>query len=152
MEKILIGILIGVVCVFIGYAIFTILYYRRQKVQWLHVIDQYRQAFQDQPTLNIHERMIATESLFKLIDSLIQHSIISDQEYSILLQKQSKNLDVEDALERISTAVFKWLNPTIYTDINSAVTEECIMTYIQKRTFIEYFMYLKNSAENEGGA
>lgn len=140
-ATIILGILL------LGYVTFSIIFYRRKTIQWLHVISQYREAFEDAPTMNIKDRVDASESLFSLIDTLIEYSIISDREYDILLKKKSKNLDVDKAIERIATSVFNWINPTIYTDVNSIVTAECIMTYIQKRTFVEYFLYLQRSSE-----
>lgn len=149
LVKILIAVLVVLILAFGILTYYAYQYYKRQKVQWLHVINQYREAFQDHPTLNIRDRVTASESLFNLIDTLIQYSIISDREYDVLLRKKTKNLDVENSIERISTAVFQWINPTVYTDVNSVVTPQCIMTYIQKRTFVEYFLYLQRS--NEGG-
>lgn len=126
----------------------SLIFYRRKKIQWLHVIEQYSEALADKPTLPIQDRVESTQNLFNLIDILIDYTIISDREYDILLEKKSKNLDVEDAIERISKAVFNSIQPSVYTDVNNVVTKECLMFYIQKRTFVEYFMYLKRV--NEG--
>lgn len=144
----LIYVLIGILILFFLYIGFTIFFYRRKKAEWSYIMQQYREALEDKPTINIRDRVLAAQDLFKMIDILIEYEIVSDREYEILLQKKSNKIDLEDSVKRISTAVFSKIKPSVYTDVDNIVTEQCLMSYIQKRTFIEYFTYLQKN--NEG--
>ena len=148
----LIYILIGILILFFLYIGVSIIFYRNKKTSWISLIqqyqDQYREAIEDRPTLNIHDRISASQDLFTMIDVLIEYEIISDREYEILLQKKSSKIDLEDSVKRISTAVFSKIKPSVFTDVNNIVTEQCLMSYIQKRTFTEYFNYIRQN--NEG--
>ncbi len=145
----LVYILIGILVLFFLYIGFTLFFYRKKKIEWTFVIEQYKEALQDKPTLNIHDRITASQDLFTLIDVLIEYEIISDREYEILLQKKSRKIDIEDSVKRISTAVFAKIKPSVFTDVNNVVTEQCLMSYIQKRTFLEYFNYIRKNNEGE---
>lgn len=145
-------ILIGVLVLFFLYIGFSIFFYQKRKADWISLIRQYQEQYkltvENKPTLNIHDRITASQDLFAMIDILIEYEIISDREYEILLQKKSSKIDLEDSVKRISTAVFSKLKPSVFTDVNNIVTEQCLMSYIQKRTFTEYFNYIRQN--NEG--
>lgn len=130
---------------FIGYIVFSIYFYRKKVVEWNHVIAQYMEALNDKPKMSMGERISATHSLFQLIDTLIEYEIVSDREYEVLLQKKSKRLNIEEEVQKISKSVFEELKPDAYTDVNNIVTSKCLMSYIQKRTFVEYFLYLQKT-------
>lgn len=151
-PKYLIYIIIGILVLFFLYIGFSIFFYQKRKNSWISLIqqyqDQYREVISNTPTLNIHDRITASQDLFSMIDVLIEYEIISDREYEILLQKKSSKIDLEDSVKRISTAVFSKIKPSVFTDVNNIVTEQCLMSYIQKRTFTEYFNYIRQN--NEG--
>lgn len=139
---------IVIAILFVAYLAFSIIFYIIRSRTWKHVINQYNEALSNKPTINIAERVQATQDLFALIDTLIDYEIISDREYEILLNKKSSKIELEDSVSRIATNVFNNINPNTFMDINNVVTDKCLMSYIQKRTFVEYFSYIQQN--NEG--
>ena len=108
------------------------------------IIETQQELLDRQPTLNIKERVSATKELFSLIDVLIEYEILNNRRFEIFLEKKNKNLDFENVLKDVGKTVFQSISPDVYTDKNNLVTKTCIMQYIQKRVFVEYFSYLKN--------
>lgn len=111
---------------------------------YITLIETQQTLLDNKPTLDIKDRVSATKELFSLIDVLIEYEIINNRRFEIFLEKKNKNLDFNNVLEEVGTTVFSSLRSDIYTDKNNLVTKECLMHYIQKRTFVEYFLYLKN--------
>lgn len=138
------------------YFIFSIIFYIVQSRRWdsteneyLEIIDTQQEIVNSTPNLDIGQRVAATKELFSLIDTLIEYEIINNRRFEIFLEKKNKNLDFENVLQDVGQTVFESLASDVYTDKNNLVTKECIMKYIQKRVFVEYFLYLKNNNQGD---
>lgn len=140
-------VLLSIIVILVGYAVFSFFFYRKKSTEWNFAINEYAKALRDRPTIPMNERISSMQNLFAMIDMLIDYSIMSDREYEILLQKKSKKIDLEDAVSRISEYVFHSLNPSVFGDVNNIVTDDCLMHYIQQKTFVEYFIYIQKNYE-----
>ena len=50
--------------------------------------------------------------------------------------------DIDKDIEDIARSVFESLRPEVFSDKNLVMTEEYLMKYIQKRTFVAVFTYV----------
>ena len=140
----LIYILIISLSIFFIYSIIITIIHIIRSRKWNNIIELLNERVNLIPTLSIKDRVDAMTQLFEVIDILIEYELINNRRYEIFLEKQEKNLDFDNILEEISKNVFNGIKRDVFTDKNNLVTEQCLMSYIQKRTFIEYFNYLKN--------
>ena len=140
----LIYILIISLSIFFIYSIIITIIHIIRSRKWNNIIELLNERVNLIPTLSIKDRVDAMTQLFEVIDILIEYELINNRRYEIFLEKQEKNLDFDNVLEEISKNVFNGIKRDVFTDKNNLVTEQCLMSYIQKRTFIEYFNYLKN--------
>lgn len=142
-------ILIIVSTIFLTYIIFSIYFYRKKIFQYNNIVLELKEIVDTVPNMRIDERINATKELFNLIDLLIDYEIINNRRFEIYLDKKDTNLNVDQMLKDVSSAVFKFIKTDIFVDKNNIVTYECLFNYIQKRTFVEYFNYIQ---QRETGA
>lgn len=100
------------------------------------------------PTLNIHERLQYNEELLEFIDMMITNEFIHKKRFEIFLNEQSKNLDIDKVIQEVSSNVFSCIKPEIFINPNNIVTEKYLLHYIQERTFIISFSYIKEKIVN----
>ena len=101
------------------------------------------------PTLEIDQRIKCTRELLTLIDDTIALELINNRRYEIFLNANVNNRDVDKDIEEIASNVFNSLKPEIFSDKNLVMTEEYLMKYIQKRTFVAVFTYVDKSVTDK---
>lgn len=101
------------------------------------------------PTITIDKRLEFNIELLHFIDAMVELEVINQKRFDIFLDKPSKDLDVDRVLQDVSKKIFESLKPEIYTAPDNIVTAEYLMDYIQKKTFITYFTYLKNKVAEQ---
>lgn len=102
-----------------------------------------------QPQLTSIDKIKYTNELFDLIDELIQLELLNRKRFEIFLNEPNKNLDVDQVLKDISTSVYVGLSSDVIIAKDCVVTQDYIMRYIQKKTFIAYFTYLRNNVSDQ---
>lgn len=101
------------------------------------------------PTLEIDQRIKCTRELLTLIDDTIALELVNNKRYEIFLNANVNNRDVDKDIEEIASNVFNSLKPEIFSDKNLVMTEEYLMKYIQKRTFVAVFTYVDKSVTDK---
>ena len=100
-------------------------------------------SFNDnKPTLEIGQRIKCTRELLTLIDDTVSLELINNKRYEIFLSSNINNRDIDKDIEDIARSVFESLRPEVFSDKNLVMTEEYLMKYIQKRTFVAVFTYV----------
>ena len=100
-------------------------------------------SFNDnKPTLEIDQRIKCTRELLTLIDDTVSLELINNKRYEIFLSSNINNRDIDKDIEDIARGVFESLRPEVFSDKNLVMTEEYLMKYIQKRTFVAVFTYV----------
>lgn len=94
------------------------------------------------PTLEIDQRIKCTRELLTLIDDTVTLELINNKRYEIFLSSNVNNRDIDKDIEDIARCVFNSLRPEVFSDKNLVMTEEYLMKYIQKRTFVAVFTYV----------
>lgn len=94
------------------------------------------------PTLEIDQRIKCTRELLTLIDDTVTLELINNKRYEIFLSSNVNNRDIDKDIEDIARSVFESLRPEVFSDKNLVMTEEYLMKYIQKRTFVAVFTYV----------
>ena len=101
------------------------------------------------PTLEIDQRIKCTRELLTLIDDTVALELVNNKRYEIFLNANVNNRDVDKDIEEIASNVFNSLKPEIFSDKNLVMTEEYLMKYIQKRTFVAVFTYVDKSVTDK---
>lgn len=96
----------------------------------------------NRPTLEIDQRIKCTRELLTLIDDTVSLELINNKRYEIFLSSNINNRDIDKDIEDIARSVFESLRPEVFSDKNLVMTEEYLMKYIQKRTFVAVFTYV----------
>lgn len=96
----------------------------------------------NKPTLEIDQRIKCTRELLTLIDDTVSLELINNKRYEIFLSSNINNRDIDKDIEDIARSVFESLRPEVFSDKNLVMTEEYLMKYIQKRTFVAVFTYV----------
>ena len=96
----------------------------------------------NKPTLEIDQRIKCTRELLTLIDDTVSLELINNKRYEIFLSSNVNNRDIDKDIEDIARSVFESLRPEVFSDKNLVMTEEYLMKYIQKRTFVAVFTYV----------
>ena len=96
----------------------------------------------NKPTLEIDQRIKCTRELLTLIDDTVSLELINNKRYEIFLNSNINNRDIDKDIEDIARSVFESLRPEVFSDKNLVMTEEYLMKYIQKRTFVAVFTYV----------
>ena len=100
------------------------------------------------PTMNLNERLKFTTDILSLLDELIATEIINERRFELFLSAKNKNLDVDEVIKNVSTRVFKAIKPQIYIHPDNILDDNYFMTYIQKKTFIEFMTFLTNGDDD----
>lgn len=108
------------------------------------VLSNVNDILENRPAVPIQERTQYTIDLLSLIDNLIDYEIISNRRYEIFLNQKIKNIDVDKEYNEIANQIFSYLSPDIFDDPNNIITQKAIMSYIQKRSFVEFMRYIQN--------
>lgn len=103
----------------------------------------------DKPTLEIDQRIKCTRELLTLIDDTVALELINNKRYEIFLGGKQNFRDVDSDIEEIATNVFNSLRPEVFSDKNLVMTEEYLMKYIQKRTFVAVFSYVDKNVTDQ---
>ena len=103
----------------------------------------------DKPTLEIDQRIKCTRELLTLIDDTVALELINNKRYEIFLGGKQNFRDVDSDIEEIAMNVFKSLKPEVFSDKNLVMTEEYLMKYIQKRTFVAVFSYVDKNVTDQ---
>ena len=96
----------------------------------------------NKPTLEIDQRIKCTRELLTLSDDTVSLELINNKRYEIFLSSNDNNRDIDKDIEDIARSVFESLRPEVFSDKNLVMTEEYLMKYIQKRTFVAVFTYV----------
>ncbi len=124
--------------------VFSILFYRKRSEKFNDVIGNINGILENRPTVPLNERTKYTIELLTLIDNLIDYEIISNRRYEIFLNQKIKSIDVDKEYNEIATNVFSYISPDVFDDPNNIITKDAIMSYIQKRSFVEFMRYIQN--------
>lgn len=103
----------------------------------------------NKPTLEIDQRIKCTRELLTLIDDTVSLELINNKRYEIFLNSNVNNRDIDKDIEDIARSVFDSLRPEIFSDKNLVMTEEYLMKYIQKRTFVAVFTYVDKNVTDK---
>lgn len=103
----------------------------------------------DKPTLEIDQRIKCTRELLILIDDTVALELINNKRYEIFLNTNVNNRDIDKDIEEIATNVFNSLRPEIFSDKNLVMTEDYLMKYVQKRTFVAVFTYVDKNVTDK---
>ncbi len=99
------------------------------------------------------QRLQFTNDLLEFIDKLIDVELLNNKRFDIILDEvnntRKPSIDVNESLTEISTTVFEAIKPDIFVTPYSVLTEDYLMKYIQKRTFIKYMVYLNESVSSK---
>lgn len=133
-----------VLIIFLLYIAFSIIFYRRRMNKINTVLSNVNDILENRPAVPIQERTQYTIDLLSLIDNLIDYEIISNRRYEIFLNQKIKNIDVDKEYNEIANQIFSYLSPDIFDDPNNIITQKAIMSYIQKRSFVEFMRYIQN--------
>lgn len=99
------------------------------------------------------QRLEFTNDLLEFIDKLIDVELLNNKRFDIILDEvnstRKPSIDVNESLTDISTTVFEAIKPDIFVTPYSVLTEDYLMKYIQKRTFIKYMVYLNESVSSK---
>mgnify|MGYP004632782091 FL=1 len=101
------------------------------------------------PTLEIDQRIKCTRELLTLIDDTVALELINNKRYEIFLNTNVNNRDIDKDIEEIARSVFNSLRPEIFSDKNLVMTDEYLMKYIQKRTFVAVFTYVDKNVTDK---
>lgn len=138
----------GIVAVIIAVGFFSGYLYTSNKyaAQIKEITDSSNQIINDfndnKPTLEIDQRIKCTRELLTLIDDTVSLELINNKRYEIFLSSNANNRDIDKDIEDIARSVFDSLRPEVFSDKNLVMTEEYLMKYIQKRTFVAVFTYV----------
>ena len=138
----------GIVAVIIAVGFFSGYLYTSNKYasQIKEITDSSNQIINDfndnKPTLEIDQRIKCTRELLTLIDDTVSLELINNKRYEIFLSSNANNRDIDKDIEDIARSVFESLRPEVFSDKNLVMTEEYLMKYIQKRTFVAVFTYV----------
>ena len=145
----------GVVAVIIAAGFFSGYLYTSNKyaTQIKEITDSSNQIinnFNDnKPTLEIDQRIKCTRELLTLIDDTVALELINNKRYEIFLNTNVNNRDIDKDIEEIARSVFNSLRPEVFSDKNLVMTEEYLMKYIQKRTFVAVFTYVDKNVTDK---
>lgn len=140
-----------VLIIFLLYIAFSIIFYRRRMNKINTVLSNVNDILENRPAVPIQERTQYTIDLLSLIDNLIDYEIISNRRYEIFLNQKIKNIDVDKEYNEIANQIFSYLSPDIFDDPNNIITQKAIMSYIQKRSFVEFMRYIQNMGIGSNG-
>lgn len=146
--------LIIVSTLFISYGIFSFIFYNNRKNAWaneaLEVANQMQGLIKETPTLDIEDRVTATRELLHLIDIFISYEIINKERNALFLESNDKaHIDVDVRMEEVANEVFRGIRPDVYDDNNNLITRQYLISYIQKRTIVEYLNYVRRDIETQ---
>lgn len=127
----------------------SIIYYIVYIIKQNELKKTHQLELSNRPTLTIKQRVELDNSLFEFIDELIELEIVHKRKFEIFLHQKNKNLDIDNVLEDVSLSVFNAIRQDVFTDSNNIVTEKYLMSYIQKKTFISYLMYIENNVASQ---
>ena len=138
------------------FSIFSIIYfyisnkrYRNIKEENAILIENITDIQSNNPNMKMDERLHYTKELLDFIDTLIFDELVNQKRFDIFTKKHSKNLDFDTVIKDVSTNVFESLKSDIFLDPNVIITENSLMRYIQKKTFIYYFSYIEQNVSSE---
>lgn len=145
---------IVVVSIFGGYVLGYIYMTHKYSKKIKEITDKSNQIINEakddgKPTLEIDQRIKCTRELLTLIDDTVALELINNKRYEIFLNANVNNRDVDKDIEEIASNVFNSLKPEIFSDKNLVMTEEYLMKYIQKRTFVAVFTYVDKSVTDK---
>ena len=150
---ILIAVAIVAVSVLGGYLSGYLYTSNKYSNQIKEITDKSNQIINDandsKPTLEIDQRIKCTRELLTLIDDTVALELINNKRYEIFLNTNINNRDVDKDIEEIASNVFNSLKPEIFNDKNLVMTEEYLMKYIQKRTFVAVFTYVDKNVTDK---
>lgn len=101
------------------------------------------------PTINIKERLELTEDLLGFIDGLINDELISRKRNEIFLNTPNKNIDFDTVIKDVSTSVFVGLKEYIFSSSDLIITGDYLIKYIQKRTVLNYLVFIEKNTEGQ---
>ena len=138
------------------FSIFSIIYfyisnkkYRNLKEENGILIENITNIQSNNPNMKMDERLHYTKELLDFIDTLIFDELVNQKRFDIFTKKHSKNLDFDTVIKDVSTNVFESLKSDIFLDPNVIITQNSLMRYIQKKTFIYYFSYIEQNVSSE---
>lgn len=91
----------------------------------------------DMVTMQLPERIELTNSIFQLIDGMIESEILSTMKDHIALKEKYNTLNLDLDVGKISTIIYESFNKDLFTDPNLLLNKEYMMTYITKKTSYE---------------
>ena len=87
--------------------------------------------------MQLPERIELTNSIFQLIDGMIESEILSTMKDHIALKEKYNTLNLDLDVGKISTIIYESFNKDLFTDPNLLLNKEYMMTYITKKTSYE---------------
>ena len=123
-----------------------IIHYRRKLIglrdELSNMLDEITKIQYPETTMRIDERLQYNKDLIAFIDDLVMTELINSKRFDIFLKTDKKNIDFDKVLTDVSTNVFNALKPEVFVSPDNILTDDYLMKYIQKRTFLVYFNYL----------
>lgn len=98
-------------------------------------------------TMQLPERIDLTNSIFDLIDSMIEDEILSFMKDRIALREKYNVLNLDTDVGEISTNIYNAFNKDLFTDPNLLLNKEYMMSYITKKT--SYALLVNTLTHNE---
>lgn len=93
-------------------------------------------------TLNPHERLAFTTDFLDMITTLINIEIVNQKRFQLLLNQESKNIDYDKTISEVATAVFNAIKKEFFLESDHILTEQYLMSFIQKNTTLVYLQFL----------
>lgn len=116
-----------------------------QEIMYDQLSTKYEQLLDQSPSMPIGDRVDSTNQLLELIDAMISLEIMSTKRFEIFLDKKSKNIDFDNVISEVSTSVFESIKPNVFDDKDNIVSSQYLMSYIQKRTLVQYLTYFRQN-------
>ena len=92
----------------------------------------------------LEARVASTNAVLSLINTVINNEVVSVLKTYARLGEPYKTMNTADDIEKISTKVFNSIKKEIFSDNDTVLTDEYLMTYINERTTLEFLIESRN--------
>ena len=92
----------------------------------------------------LEARVASTNAVLSLINTVINNEVVSVLKTYARLGETYKTMNTADDIEKISTKVFNSIKKELFSDNDTVLTDEYLMTYINERTTLEFLIESRN--------
>lgn len=95
-------------------------------------------------TIRLEARVRSTSAVLNLIDTIVTNEVIGALKTYARLGENYKTMNTVDDIAAISKKVFDAIKKEIFSDNDTILTDEYLMTYINERTTLAFLIETQN--------